>query len=76
MTTARDQATMSKIGKPPQPEQGEDVPASELQLYASRVRVYPRSVQGIARNIKWAILILCLVVYYVCLLYTSDAADE
>ncbi len=56
---------MSKIGKPPQAAQGEEVPATELQLYADRVRVYPRSVHGIARNIKWAILVLCLVVYYV-----------
>ncbi len=60
-----DQASMSKIGKPPQPATGEEVPASDVQLYADRVRVYPRSVHGIARNIKWAILVLCLVVYYV-----------
>jgi len=55
---------MSKIGKPPAPEEGEEAPASEIQLYADRVRVYPRSVRGIARNIKWAILVFCLVVYY------------
>ena len=54
---------MSKIGKPPVPVRtkgggGEADPASELQLYANRVRVYPRAVKGIARDIKWAILIL------------------
>ena len=39
-------------------------PAGEESLYADRVRVYPRAVRGIARNVKWALLIFCLVVYY------------
>ena len=64
-STRMDKATMSKIGKAPQAAQGEEVPETELQLYADRVRVYPRSVHGIARDVKWAILALCLVVYYV-----------
>jgi len=34
-------------------------------LYASRVRVYPKTVRGRMRQIKWAVLILCLVIYYV-----------
>ncbi len=34
-------------------------------LYASRVRVYPKTVHGRMRQIKWAVLILCLVIYYV-----------
>ena len=33
-------------------------------LYASRVRVYPRAVNGPVRRLKWAVLILCLAVYY------------
>jgi len=33
-------------------------------LYANRVRVYPKSVRGWARQIKWAILIACLTIYY------------
>jgi cytochrome c oxidase accessory protein FixG len=33
-------------------------------LYASRVRVYPRSVKGPVRRFKWAVLALCLAVYY------------
>ena len=41
-----------------------DLQSSEPQLYADRVRVYPKSVHGPARNFKWAILILCLTVYY------------
>jgi len=34
-------------------------------FYADRVRVYPASVAGNARRIKWALLVLCLAVYYV-----------
>ena len=33
-------------------------------LYANRVRVYPKSVHGPVRNVKWAVLIVCLGVYY------------
>jgi cytochrome c oxidase accessory protein FixG len=33
-------------------------------LYADHVKVYPRSVHGIYRTTKWAILVLCLGVYY------------
>jgi len=33
-------------------------------LYANRVRVYPKSVHGPVRQIKWAVLIVCLGVYY------------
>ena len=65
MADVKDRADMSKLGKVTPPAEQDDVPSAELQLYASRVRVYPRSVHGIARNIKWAILVLCLVVYYV-----------
>ena len=51
-------------GKP-----GAGKPAAEPQaagpsLYAERVRVYPRSVWGIARSVKWSVLVFCLVVYY------------
>jgi cytochrome c oxidase accessory protein FixG len=35
-----------------------------LSLYGKRVRVYPKAVNGIARDIKWAILLFCLTVYY------------
>lgn len=33
-------------------------------LYANRVRVYPKSVHGPVRNFKWAVLIVCLGIYY------------
>src|SRR5215831_19943500 len=34
------------------------------RLYASRVGVYPKSVRGPVRRIKWTVLGLCLAVYY------------
>ena len=34
-------------------------------MYRDRVRVYPKSVHGPVRRIKWAVLIFCLTVYYV-----------
>ena len=34
-------------------------------LYANRVKVYPKTVRGPMRRIKWAVLITCLAVYYV-----------
>ncbi|MGE0222182.1 MAG: cytochrome c oxidase accessory protein CcoG [Acetobacteraceae bacterium] len=33
-------------------------------LYANRVRVYPKAVQGPVRRFKWAVLIVCLSLYY------------
>ena len=43
---------------------GTPEPAGEGQLYAARVKVYPRAVSGKWRNIKWAALCLLLGVYY------------
>ncbi|MFL5286234.1 MAG: cytochrome c oxidase accessory protein CcoG [Rhodopila sp.] len=34
-------------------------------LYANRVKVYPKTVDGPMRRIKWTVLIACLAVYYV-----------
>jgi hypothetical protein len=34
-------------------------------LFADRVKVYPKAVRGRMRQIKWAVLIACLVIYYV-----------
>ncbi|MFY8106642.1 MAG: cytochrome c oxidase accessory protein CcoG [Elstera sp.] len=34
-------------------------------LYANRVKVYPKAVKGRARQVKWAILVFCLSVYYI-----------
>ncbi len=37
---------------------------SKAGSYASRARVYPKAVSGIARDLKWAVLLFCLTVYY------------
>ena len=34
-------------------------------LFANRTRVYAKAVQGRIRQIKWAVLILCLAIYYI-----------
>ena len=49
---------MNKVGKASANE-------GRQSLYASHVTVYPRSVHGPARNVKWGVLIVCLTVYYV-----------
>jgi cytochrome c oxidase accessory protein FixG len=49
---------------------GPDEPVStrlqkaSVPLYASRIKVYPKAVQGTFRRVKWAILIVCLALYY------------
>jgi cytochrome c oxidase accessory protein FixG len=37
---------------------------ADAPLYAARKAIYPQSVSGTFRNIKWALLIGCLAVYY------------
>jgi len=43
------------------------VPAQKqaLPLYANRIKVYPQRIAGTFRRVKWAVLVLCLTVYYV-----------
>ena len=38
--------------------------AATSSLYADRQRVYPKAVFGKIRSVKWAVLILCLALYY------------
>lgn len=45
-------------------QQRETLKSAGDSLYANRVKVYPKAVSGPARQIKWAILIFCLAVYY------------
>jgi cytochrome c oxidase accessory protein FixG len=47
-----DDAVSTKVQKAAQP------------LYASRIKVHPKSVSGTFRTVKWAVLGLCLAVYY------------
>ncbi|WP_372622851.1 cytochrome c oxidase accessory protein CcoG [Falsiroseomonas sp.] len=40
------------------------IPAADQPLYANRQKVYPKAVSGPVRRAKWAVLALCLAVYY------------
>ena len=54
--------TTRSLGKARRDEIRQELTAP--RLYADRVRVYPKAVQGIARHIKTAVLVACLTVYY------------
>ena len=41
------------------------VSAAGQSLYAARQKVYPKRVFGKVRSVKWAVLVLCLALYYV-----------
>ena len=60
---SRDRAIMSRISKDERRLQLEREAAGD-HLYANRVRVYPKSVHGPVRRVKWAMLIVCLTIYY------------
>lgn len=56
------------------PPSGRTVPTEDAQsvraqkaiapIYANRIKVYPKSVSGTFRRLKWAVLAACLAVYY------------
>ena len=46
---------------------GGDEPENEGPLYAARRKVYPQSVSGVYRRVKWAVLCITLGVYYLLL---------
>jgi cytochrome c oxidase accessory protein FixG len=54
---------MSRISKADRLLQLQQEEAGQ-HLYANRVRVYPKSVHGPVRRVKWAVLIACLGIYY------------
>jgi cytochrome c oxidase accessory protein FixG len=45
-------------------ELGGALPEDDLPLYAPRRKIYPQSVHGTFRNIKWAVLVVTLGIYY------------
>ena len=55
---------MSRISKTERQLQAQQE-QSGSHLYATRVKVYPKSVHGPVRRFKWTVLLLCLGVYYV-----------
>jgi len=42
-----------------------DLDSDQTPLYAPRKQVYPQSVSGTFRNIKWGLMGFCLAVYYI-----------
>ena len=42
-----------------------DLDSDSAPLYAARKEVYPQSVSGTFRNIKWGLMAACLAVYYI-----------
>ncbi|MCB1557153.1 MAG: cytochrome c oxidase accessory protein CcoG, partial [Alphaproteobacteria bacterium] len=36
----------------------------DIQFFAKREKIYPRSVKGKYRTIKWTVLTVCLAIYY------------
>ncbi len=47
-----------------QPAAATPTPAAGQPLYANRQKVYPKAVRGPVRRAKWAVLALCLGLYY------------
>jgi cytochrome c oxidase accessory protein FixG len=56
-------AESGSSGNGPQPPI-DDLPEFEPPLYAARRKIYPQSVHGTFRRIKWAVLVVTLAVYY------------
>jgi hypothetical protein len=54
---------MSRISKADRQLQLQREEAGD-HLFANRVKVYPKSVRGPVRRFKWAVLIVCLTIYY------------
>ncbi|HTQ83162.1 MAG TPA: cytochrome c oxidase accessory protein CcoG, partial [Pseudolabrys sp.] len=46
-------------------EVGGEPPDDEIPLYAARRQIYPQSVHGLFRRIKWAVLLITLGIYYI-----------
>jgi hypothetical protein len=45
-------------------EVGGEMPDNDVPLYAPRRKIYPQSVRGRFRNIKWTVLVVTLAIYY------------
>ena len=55
---------MSKVEAPGRVKPAASPPADATPLYANRQKVYPKAVSGTVRRWKWAVLALCLGLYY------------
>ncbi|WP_044560014.1 cytochrome c oxidase accessory protein CcoG [Azospirillum sp. B4] len=59
---APDRKAAGRDGRPQSIKASRD--SQQGGLYAERVKVYPKAVSGPFRTLKWAVLALCLAVYY------------
>ena len=41
-----------------------DAQDEDIQLFKKQERIYPKRVNGLYRNLKWAAMIICLSIYY------------
>ena len=69
------------------PAPAPDADGEVISLYQAHKKIYPRSVSGVFANWRWGMVFLTQIVFYglpwlewgqrqICLLYTSDAADD
>jgi len=56
-----EEAKRTAGGSPPPPDEPGD---DEGPLYAARRKIYPQSVSGTYRRIKWIVLLITLGIYY------------
>ena len=57
------QSEVKAAAAPPPPPPGDDQ-IDDVPLYAARRNIYPQSVHGTFRRIKWAVLLVTLGIYY------------
>ncbi|HWK97970.1 MAG TPA: cytochrome c oxidase accessory protein CcoG [Pseudolabrys sp.] len=56
------QSEVKAAAAPPSPPADDDI--DDIPLYAARRKIYPQSVHGTFRRIKWAVLLVTLGIYY------------
>lgn len=57
------QSEVKAAAPPPSPPSADD-DIDDIPLYAARRKIYPQSVHGTFRRIKWAVLLITLGIYY------------
>lgn len=57
------QSEVKAAAPPPSPPPDDDA-IDDIPLYAARRKIYPQSVHGTFRRIKWAVLLITLGIYY------------
>jgi len=63
MTQLEELVRQSEVKAPPPPPPDDEF--DEIPLYAARRKIYPQSVRGTFRRIRWAVLLVTLGIYYI-----------